>query len=275
MKDFSPENQTAPNPLSEDYQSAIASESLWKEAWHSAEPTIYRDEKLQITQASQWSYSIDFNAKEYLERQTERQKASRSQQDNLADALKESPENRYIKVQSGSQWQEKASPAFQRKMEMAVNDLPAEMKKLIAENNVKITTTPEGGVSSPGSTGTYDVALNEINLSERSLSKHPDDVNRTIYELLAYALDGKKLKVSSDREFRNALIEDIKFADAKAKSYFNSEFKHSTAYGYSQIHAKVFTQRQLEKGGQAIDEHTQRAYPNALAYMRKKYPDMK
>ena len=163
-----------------------------------------------------------------------------------------------------------ASRQFKDKVENYLNALPDDVKRTINEDKLKVEVIPYVPASG-GALGRYSSWHRKVSISEQAVNKNPEDAQAQIYQVLGLALDGAGQKESSNRDFQNAVIEDLKSASPETKEYFQKQFNQSRSGAYSQLFSEAFAYRQIERTGQAIPADVAKDLAKTLEYMRKRY----
>ena len=167
----------------------------------------------------------------------------------------------------------KASEAFRAQTEKILNALPADIRQVLQEKNVKVVVAQRFDIPSPpGALGVYDENTNTITISEKAQRGDPQEVLKaTIYHEVGHAVDGKELSQSKNLEFQQALEADrnsLGRNNQKKLASFMQRDNHSSAESY----AEAFAFRQIERLGGKVPEVFLKPFANTMAYLRKKYP---
>lgn len=264
MKDFAPENLTGPERTQTDPTANPDGRNLLlQDAWSANSNTDKQAQKneLPVAFASQWNFSIDFDPKAYL-------KSFDAPVDPLKDALKVEKPVGHITVLRDENSQ--ASREFKAKVEGYVNALPDDIKRTINEQKLKVEVmpfVPLGG----GALGRYSSWHHKVSIAQDAVNKHPEDAQAQVYQVIGLALDGSNQNESRNRDFQNAVIEDIKNAPPQSKEYLQNLFNRSKSSAYSQLFSEAFAYRQIERTGQALPAEVAKELASTLEYMRKRY----
>lgn len=260
MKDFTPENLTGPERTQTESggNPADTRDLFLQEAWSSANVSE-TPKVLPAAFTSQWNFSKDFDTKAYL-------KSLEAPVDKLEEALKQPPGHISVERDRNSS----VSAQFKDKVEKDLNTLPDDVKREIENAKLKIEVVPY--VPAAGDAlGRYSSWYSKVSISERGVKKAGDDAQTAIYQVIGLALDGSNQKESSNPDFRNAVVEDLKNASADTKDYFRQMFGDSKSRAFNQLYAEAFAHRQAERTGKTLPPEIAKELANTLAYMRKRY----
>lgn len=264
MKDFTPENLTGPDRLERESPSNPESTNLFiQEAWSPNSKTDRQsnNDDLPVAFASQWNFSRDFDPKAYL-------KSWEPRVDPLTEALKVEKPAGHITVLRDEN--SRVSREFKTKVENYLNELPDDIKQTINKEKLKVEVIPYVPASG-GAIGRYSSWHNKFSISEQAVNKNPEDSQARIYQVLGLALDGSNQKESSNRDFQNAVIEDLKNASPQTKEYMQKMFNSSRSGAYANLFAEAFAYRQIERTGKAIPADVTKELANTLEYVRRRY----